>query len=110
MKKITHPIFLAMLVASIASCSSNKNTAANGQRNGGPPSVDELFTQMDSNKDGKLSTAEVKGPLASDFAKIDTNSDGFITKAELAKAPKPTGQRPTQGQGGQQGPPPNGGE
>ena len=104
MKKITHPIFLAMLVASIASCSSNKNTAANGQRNGGPPSVDELFAQMDSNKDGKLSTAEVKGPLANDFAKIDTNSDGFITKAELAKAPKPT----EQGQGGQQGPPPGG--
>ena len=78
----------------------------NTQPNGGPPSTDELFAQMDSDKDGKLSKAEVKGPLANDFAKIDLNSDGFITKEELNKAPKPSGPRPQQGQ---QGPPPNGG-
>lgn len=105
MKKITHPIFLAMLVVSMAGCSSTKNTAANGQRNGGP-STTELLAQMDSNGDGKLSKSEVKGPLSNDFAKIDLDSDGFITAAELDKAPKPN--RPSQGQGGQQGPPPGG--
>ena len=63
-----------------------------------------------ANKDGKLSKAEVKGPLANDFVKIDANSDGFISKEELSKAPKPIGQRPQQGQGGQLGPPPNGGK
>lgn len=86
-------LMIAMLTATIVSCSSNKKTtAANGQPNGGPPSTNELFAQMDGNKDGKLSKAEVKGPLANDFAKIDTNNDGFITKAELNKAPKPNGQ------------------
>ena len=100
-------IFSTMLMASMASCSSTKKTAATGQPNGGPPSTDALFAQMDSDKDGKLSASEVKGPLANDFSKIDTNSDGFITKAELEKAPKPTG-RPPQGQGRQPGPPPGG--
>ena len=100
--------FCAVIIASAASCSSSKNATTNGQPNGGPPSTDQLFAQMDSNKDSKLSKSEVKGPLANDFAKIDTDSDGFITKAELDKAPKPNGQRPQQGQGGQQGPPSGG--
>ena len=94
MKKILRQgLMIAMLTATIVSCSSSKKTtASNGQPNGGPLSTDELFIQMDSNKDGKLSKAEVKGPLANDFAKIDTNNDEFITKAELNKAPKLNGQ------------------
>ncbi|EOR94471.1 hypothetical protein ADIARSV_2317 [Arcticibacter svalbardensis MN12-7] len=99
-----------MLIGSIVSCSSAKKATANGQANGGPPTTAALFLQMDSNKDGKLAKSEVKGPLANDFAKIDTNSDGFISKEELNKAPNPSGQRPPQGQAGQQGPPPNEGK
>lgn len=101
-KTMLNGLMAMILIASIASCSSSKKTAANEQPNGAPPSTDELFVQMDSNKDGKLSKEEVKGPIANDFSKIDTNSDGFISKEELNKAPKPSGQRP---QGGQQGPP-----
>ena len=52
-----------------------------------PPSVEELM-KMDANKDGKLSKAEVKGPLAKKFPKMDLNSDGFLTKDELEKAPQ----------------------
>ena len=37
-----------MIAASIVSCSSNKKSTANGQPNGGLPSTDELFAQMDS--------------------------------------------------------------
>ena len=61
-----------------------------GQR----PNPAEMFIQMDANKDGRLSKTEVKGPLQKDFSKIDTNGDGFITKEELEKAPKPNRQGP----------------
>ncbi len=101
MKKLMIPAFCAVIIASAVSCSSTKKAAANGQANGGPPSSEQLFAQMDSNKDSKLSKSEVKGPLANDFAKIDADGDGFITKTELDKAPKPNGQRPQQRQGGQ---------
>lgn len=67
-----------------------------GRPPGDEPSADELFSEMDTNKDGKLSKKEAKGPIADEFSKIDTNEDGFITKEELEKAPKPTGQRPPQ--------------
>ena len=67
---------------------------------GPPPGVEEIFAQMDSNKDGKLSIEEVKGPLKNDFSKIDTNGDGFISKEELEKAPKPDRQGPPPGQAG----------
>ena len=68
---------------------------SNRPPNQGPPSTEEIFTQMDSNKDGKLAKSEVKGPLLNDFDKIDADKDGFITKEELEKAPKPqNGQAP----------------
>lgn len=55
----------------------------------GPPSVKQIFKDLDANEDGKLSLKEVKGPLKKDFKKIDTNEDGFISKKELKDAPKP---------------------
>ncbi|CAM4294757.1 EF-hand domain-containing protein [Zobellia nedashkovskayae] len=60
----------------------------------GPPSVDAIFTKMDSNKDGLLSKTEVNGPLKEKFTEIDTNKDGFLSKEEVEKAPKPSGKRP----------------
>lgn len=60
-----------------------------------PPTIEELFKEMDANKDAKLSKKEVKGPLQEDFDKIDTNKDGFLTKEELKKAPKPERKVPT---------------
>ncbi|MFT6066595.1 MAG: Ca2+-binding EF-hand superfamily protein, partial [Paraglaciecola sp.] len=41
------------------------------------------------NEDGKISLKEAKGPLKTDFKIIDTNEDGFISKKEMKKAPKP---------------------
>ncbi|RFC53863.1 EF-hand domain-containing protein [Brumimicrobium aurantiacum] len=38
---------------------------------------------MDTDKDGKLSESEVKGPLAKEFATIDTDENGFLTLEEL---------------------------
>lgn len=71
--------------------SAQRSTNERGPRGqqGGPPSVDQLFAQMDANKDGQLTKAEVKGPLVQQFDNVDTNDDGFLSRAELEKAPKP---------------------
>lgn len=77
-----------------------------GGRQGGPegggerPSAEQLISAMDANKDGKLSKDEVKGPLANDFSRVDTNNDGFLSLQEIEEgAPK--------NQSGRQGPPRN---
>ena len=102
MKRNTLKIAITMLIIVLfASCKSTSETESNKkttQRSqGGQPSVEKLMTEMDSNKDGKLSKDEVKGPLAKDFSKIDTNDDGYLSKEELKNAPKPN----RQGGGGQ---------
>lgn len=61
---------------------------------GPPPSPEKLIEQMDSNKDGKLSATEVKGPLKDNFEKFDANKDGFLTKEELENAPREKQKRP----------------
>ncbi len=61
----------------------------NRQRPQKPPTVDEIFSQMDVDEDGKLSEKEVRGPLKNEFKKIDSDEDGFISREELEKAPKP---------------------
>ena len=75
---------------------SNTSFGQEEQKEGGktPPTIEELFKKMDTNKDEKLSKDEVKGPLKDDFAKIDTNKDGFLSKEELKKAPKPERRKP----------------
>lgn len=45
--------------------------------------VDMILNRMDTNKDGKISKDEARGPLAENFDKIDTNKDGFIDREEL---------------------------
>jgi Ca2+-binding EF-hand superfamily protein len=60
-----------------------------------PPTFAKLLKEMDANDDGKLSKKEIKGPLKNDFAKVDTDEDGFISEKEFEKAPKPEkGERP----------------
>ena len=61
----------------------------NRQERQKPPTFEELIEEMDSNEDGKLSADEIKGRLKKDFAKIDTDEDGFITAEEFEKAPRP---------------------
>ena len=102
MKRNTLKLGIAMLtIALFASCKTSSETESNNsstQRSkGGQPSVENLMTQMDSNKDGKLSKNEVKGPLANDFSKIDSDDDGYISKEELKNAPKPNKQGGGQG-------------
>ena len=54
-----------------------------------PPSPEKIMKDLDEDKDGLISYKEAKGPLKDDFKKIDMNQDGFISKVELEKAPKP---------------------
>ncbi|MDO5970695.1 EF-hand domain-containing protein [Flavivirga aquimarina] len=86
--------FFIGMVSFLFTLNANAQSSERDQQDKKRPSIDELFTKMDENEDGKLSEKEVKGPLKKDFAKIDTDEDGFITKEELEKAPKPKGKRP----------------
>ncbi|MEW4924769.1 YHYH protein [Algibacter sp. 2305UL17-15] len=56
-----------------------------GNSSGGRQRGEDHFKQMDSNKDGKLSQNEIKGPLKAHFSEIDTNDDGYLTQEELEK-------------------------
>ena len=68
-----------------------------GRGQGQQPSATELISQMDANKDGKLSKDEVKGPLSENFSKIDSDKDGFISIEELEKGQQQNKQRPKGG-------------
>jgi len=44
------------------------------------------FDELDKNHDGKLSKAECAGVKGLDFAKADTNKDGYLDRAEYEAA------------------------
>ena len=60
--------------------------------------IDRMFAN-DKNSDGKLSSDEVSGRMATFFERMDTNQDGFVTKEE-AQSRMAAG-RGGQGRGGQ---------
>lgn len=103
MKKLTiTALSLLALNFAVSSCANKKPKTAKAN-----PQVERLFTQMDANKDGKLSKDEVKGPLLNDFMRIDMNSDGFLSKEEVAEAAPRNGNGQGHPQRGGQGGPPN---
>jgi len=87
---------LGTLIAVFALFTSCNAFAQSEQRrpNQEPPSIDEIFEELDADEDGKLSKKEIKGPLKNDFDEIDSDEDGFLTKEELENAPKPKGRKP----------------
>ncbi len=80
----------------LISCKSNQEKKEQQEPNGQRPSAAQLISELDGNEDGKLSKNEVNGPIADDFANIDSNNDGFLTLEELNKAGKNQGNRPPQ--------------
>ena len=74
---------LILIVFAFASCKSNQETTElyKGKR----VDVAQMFTNMDSNKDGKISAIEAKGKLRENFRKRDRNNDGYITRDELGR-------------------------
>ncbi|MEQ9307453.1 MAG: EF-hand domain-containing protein [Marinoscillum sp.] len=97
MNKTLKTIALVAIASTMMSCASqNTQTTSQNQGNtrqqGGrqqPPSFAQLLSEMDTNKDGKLSKSEVKGPIANEFSTIDTNEDGYLSEQELENAPAP---------------------
>lgn len=83
--------FLTILFIIFIACKPSTNNK-DLERN--KPNPKELISEMDKNKDGKLSKEETKGPLTNDFSKIDNNSDGFLTSEELKSALKSQENRP----------------
>ena len=92
-------LIFAIAMTSMISCKSSKEAVADdvstevrgdrkGER-GGKRNMNEMFAQMDANSDSRLSKLEVKGPLADNFDKIDTNGDGYIIIEEMKNAPRP---------------------
>ncbi|WP_282162996.1 EF-hand domain-containing protein [Ulvibacterium marinum] len=80
----------ALIALGFLSAYSLEAQSREGRReNRTPPTIEQLFEDLDANEDGKLSSKEVKGPLKKDFAKIDANEDGYLSWEELEKAPKP---------------------
>jgi Ca2+-binding EF-hand superfamily protein len=55
-------------------------------RSGGPPSTDQLISDMDMDGNGTLAVDEVKGKLVENFAEVDSDSDGQLTPEELDSA------------------------
>jgi Ca2+-binding EF-hand superfamily protein len=94
MKKTILGLSLFLLFAVSATAQRHRqDNPPNQNAKEGPPSASELLKKMDANKDGKLSKAEVKGPLQKDFLKVDKNKDGFLSKVELEKLPSPSKER-----------------
>ncbi|MCK0192315.1 EF-hand domain-containing protein [Arenibacter sp. F20364] len=92
-KMILKSAVLTTMVTLFFSANVSAQRSQGGQGQKEPPSVDEIFEEMDKDEDGKLSKEELKGPIKNDFTKIDTDEDGFISKEELEKAPKPKGRK-----------------
>ena len=62
--------------------------------NSGNPKLDQLFVDLDENKDDRISKNEVRGPLQNDFDRLDQNNDGYLTRDELSSTPPPPNGRP----------------
>ena len=64
----------------------SKMDMSHGQMDHGKMQGD-AFTKLDTDKDGKLSKAEMaKHPKAAHFSMLDTDKNGSLSSAEFAKA------------------------
>ena len=62
--------------------------AAAPQASSATPNGAAIVTQLDKNKDGKVTADEYRGPVLTRFDAIDTNHDGVISAAERQAAAK----------------------
>ncbi len=63
---------------------------AGGRAPSGPPSVERVFERFDTDRDGKLSKAEMPEAAAKFIQQADSNQDGSVTQEELRNHRKST--------------------
>jgi len=78
--KSTLLLILSALVLSLSA--QAKPQKGEGKR----PEPGAMFSKLDTDGSGTLSTDEVEGRMAERFAEIDANSDGELTQEELKAA------------------------
>ncbi len=94
MKKSLLPLALGLLMAATAASAQDQQTAPapentapaqNGGEHRGPPSAESVIARLDTDKDGTISKAEAAASprMAQRFDTIDTDHDGKLTAAEL---------------------------
>jgi Ca2+-binding EF-hand superfamily protein len=73
-----------------ATSGTGKGTESKGGKAASNPELDkrveQIFARLDTNKDGKISRAEAEGPLEKNFDQLDLNKDGFLDKSEVRRA------------------------
>jgi Ca2+-binding EF-hand superfamily protein len=76
--------FFAVSLMTVAAIAVAQTPTANQQKQ--IKEAEERFAASDKNADGKLSLEEAQAGMpriASNFKKIDSNSDGFVTMDEI---------------------------
>jgi Ca2+-binding EF-hand superfamily protein len=82
-RKLFSSLFAASLMAVAAVAVAQTPTASQQKQ---IKDAEERFAASDKNADGKLSLEEAQAGMpriASNFKKIDTNNDGFVTIEEI---------------------------
>jgi Ca2+-binding EF-hand superfamily protein len=70
----------------VLSAASLMMLSSNAIAQDGMPSVEQIFGFLDADQDGFIQQSEAQGPLADNFALIDTDKDAKISPAELKTA------------------------
>ena len=74
---------------------NNTQPPTQGRRNQRQPSGEDFIRRLDRDGDGKVSKREFDGP-SEHFARLDRNSDGFLSNSEAPSGPPPERNRPPQ--------------
>lgn len=91
-------VLVSALVATVASAADGKKPeGCSGEGHG--HRGEKMFARMDSNSDGVLTRSEFTGGAEKRFAHLDSNSDGSVTKEEFNQPRGPRGGHAKKGDG-----------
>jgi Ca2+-binding EF-hand superfamily protein len=77
---------LILLIITVLAAISNARAGDRAERlAAADANARELLTQMDTDKDGKVSKAEFMNFMEQEFERLDVDKDGMLDVAELTK-------------------------